>query len=97
MNYDKIVNFLYEENDAITKKIIESYQEYIFSIKNNKCKKNIDKVLSEYILKENFYKYVKENFDNEVLYSTYDIVIKKISMCYKNYYDTYTIKNSRWL
>ena len=33
-NYDKIVNFLYEGIDPISKKIIGSYQEYIFSIKN---------------------------------------------------------------
>ena len=62
-NYDKIVNFLYLENDIISKLLIEYYQEYVFNIKSEKSKLKIDSIMSLYADKEDFYKYVQNYFD----------------------------------
>lgn len=101
-NYDKIVNFLYEESDIISKYLIECYQEYIFKIKSRKSKLIIDNVMMEYTKKEEFYKYVinhfNPNFSSE-LYDSYDKVIRKIINLYKDY-EKNTLKkinNTRWL
>ena len=98
-NYDKIVNFLYEGIDPISKKIIGSYQEYIFSIKNKKCKEAIDIVLNEYTDKSDFYKYVQDYFNNNDLYDNYDKIVSILNKLYKEYEeDNYkSIKNARWL
>lgn len=98
-NYDKIVNFLYEDNDEISKKIIESYQEYIFNIKNKKCKENIDSVLNNYTDKGDFYKYVQDYFNSHDLYETYNNIIIILNKLYKEYEEAKlkTIKNVRWL
>lgn len=101
-NYDKIVNFLYEENDIISKYLIECYQEYIFNIKNKKSKLIIDDVMNEYIKKEEFYKYVFNHFNpsfSSELYDSYDKVIRKLINLHKEY-ETNTLKkinNTRWL
>lgn len=99
VNYDKIINFLYEENTTITKLLINSYQEYIFNIKSSKSKKNIDSIMSLYIDKGDFYKYVLNNINIDDIYVPYDKVIKKLNEIYKKYEsDKYKkIKNTRWL
>lgn len=99
VNYDKILNFLYEENTIITKLLINSYQEYIFNVKNSRSKKNIDKIMGLYIDKGDFYKYVLDNIKIEDVYLPYDKVIKKLNEVYKKYeIDIYIkIKNTRWL
>ena len=98
INYDKIINFLYEENTTITKLLINSYQEYIFNTKSSRSKKNIDKIMGLYINKDEFYKYVKENLKDDI-YLPYDKVIRKLNKIYKQYEnDKYKkIKITRWL
>ena len=95
--YDDIVNFLYEEDDIISKTLISSYQEYVFKIKNKQSKQTIDNILYEYINKTDFYKYVQENFEN--LYSSYDKVVLSLKRLYNEYEieRLKNIKNARWL
>lgn len=99
-NYDKIVNFLYEENDDISKLLIDYYQQYLFNIKSNKSKSNIDNIMNIYTEKTDFYKYVQQYFkENDDIYDTYDRVIKKLNKLYKNYDEEKLkkINNARWL
>ena len=98
-NYDKIVNFLYEESDEISNKLIECYQEYIFNIKNKKCKEKIDIVMDEYTNKDFFYKYVQDYFSNNDLYDTYDKIVIKLNKLYKDFEEEKykNIKTARWL
>lgn len=99
VNYDTIINFLYEENTTITKLLINSYQEYIFNIKSSRSKKNIDKIVFLYIDKGDFYRYVNDNIELDDIYLPYDKVMKKLNDYYKKYeIDKYKkIKNTRWL
>ena len=100
--YDKIVNFLYLENDIISKLLIHYYQEYVFNTKSEKSKIKLDEIMSLYTDKEDFYKYVQNVFDlkksNEI-YDNYDKIIRKMLKIYKNYenYKLTKIENSRWL
>lgn len=101
-NYDKIVDFLYKENDNISKQLIECYQEYLFTIKSVKSKENIDNIMNLYTEKEDFYKYVQNYFsENDCLelYDSYDKVIKKLIKVYKEYEEERfkKIKNTRWV
>ena len=99
--YDKIVNFLYLENDIISKLLINYYQEYIFNIKSEKSKIKLDEIMNLYTDKEDFYKYVQDVFDlkNNEIYDNYDKVIRKLLKIYKDYekYKLSKIENSRWL
>lgn len=100
-NYDKIVNFLYLENDIISKFLINCYQEYLFNIKSEKSKLKIDNIMGLYTDKEDFYKYVQNYFDlsNNEIYDSYDKVVRKLIKVYKEYEEEKLkkIKNSRWL
>ncbi len=101
-NYDKIVNFLYLENDIVSKLLIEYYQEYVFNIKSEKSKLKIDGIMGLYTDKEDFYKYVQNYFDisnNNEIYDNYDKVIRKLVKVYQEYEINAlkNIKNSRWL
>ena len=101
-NYDKIVNFLYLENDIVSKLLIEYYQEYVFNIKSEKSKLKIDGIMGLYTDKEDFYKYVQNYFDisnNNEIYDNSDKVIRKLVKVYQEYEINAlkNIKNSRWL
>ena len=98
-NYDTIVNFLYEENDDLSSFLVDNYQKYIFSIKNKKSISNIDKTMNEYVKKEKFYKFVKENFKEEDKYDTYDKIVLKLNKLYKIYEEDVLkkFKSTRWL
>lgn len=101
-HYDKIVNFLYLENDTISKLLINYYQEYVFNVKSEKSKIKIDNIMNLYTDKEDFYKYVQKFFDlgksNEI-YDNYDKIVRKLVRVHKQYEcDRLTkIENSRWL
>lgn len=98
-NYDKIVNFLYENDDQISRLLIECYQKYIFNIKNKNSISNVDKVMSEYIKKSDFYKTVQEYFKADEIYDSFDKIMLKIIKLYKLYEQQKykNIKNTRWL
>ncbi len=101
-HYDKIVNFLYLENDTISKLLIDYYQEYVFNIKSEKSKIKLDEIMNLYTDKEDFYKYVQNAFDlkkNNEIYDNYDKVIRKLLKIYKQYENDRLVKieNSRWL
>lgn len=101
-NYDKIVNFLYEDNDLISKLLIDNYQEYLTHIKNKRSKKEIDELMNCYTEKEEFYKKVQAYFnleENHELLDSYDKVIRKLRNVYKEYQkEKFRImKNARWL
>ena len=100
-HYDKIVNFLYLENDINSKFLINCYQEYIFNIKSEKSKLKIDMIMGLYTEKEDFYKYTQSYFElsNNEIFDSYDKVIRKLIKVYKEYEieKLKKIKNSRWL
>lgn len=101
-NYDKIVNFLYEENDLVSKLLIDCYQEYLFKIKSSKSRTNIDNIMNLYTDKTLFYKYVQEYFNilsSSEIYDSYDKVILKLIKLYKTYEvdKVRKINNSRWI
>ncbi len=101
-HYDKIVNFLYVENDIISELLINYYQEYVFNIKSEKSKAKLDEIMSLYTDKDDFYKYVQKFFtleNNNSIYDSYDKVIRKLLKIYKQYEidKLARIENSRWL
>ena len=63
-NFYKIKNFEYEEEDSITEKLINIYEDYIFNINENdeenvKRISILDKILGKYIDDYNFRKEIK--------------------------------------
>lgn len=101
-NYDKIVNFLYEENDLISKLLIDNYRDYLTHIKSKKSKKEIDEMMNAYTDKADFYKRVQEYFnleENHELLDSYDKVIRKFRTVYKEWEKEKfkTMKSARWL
>lgn len=101
-NYDKIVNFLYEDNDLISKLLIDNYQEYLTHVKSKQSKKEIDEMMNCYTEKTDFYKKVQEYFDleeNHELLDSYDKVIRKFRNVYKEWKEEKfkTMKSARWL
>ncbi len=97
-HYDKAVNFLYLENDIISKLLIEYYQEYVFNIKSEKSKIRVDKIMCIYTEKEDFYDYVQERLQEDI-YDNYDKVIRKLIKIYKQFEidKLKKVKNTRWL
>ena len=99
-NYDRVVNFLYENNDFISQILVDCYQKYLVSIKSSISRSNIDNIMNIYVDKKRFYKYVQRYFNHnlEEIYDTFDKVIMKLYRLYKNYEsDKYRkISNSRW-
>lgn len=98
-NYDKIVNFLYQENDEISKVLIENFQEHLFG--NNKNKKKLDIVFDAYTNKDEFYRYI-QNYFKEFSDDLYSPCVKLMNnMC--RLYDRFEeerlskIDNVRWI
>ena len=101
-HYDKIVEFLYEDNDLISKLIISHYQDYLANIKSKQSKLNIDHIMDVYTEKEEFYKYVQNYFDLEVnqdLLDSYDKVMLRIIKLYKLFEEERikAINSARWI
>ena len=97
-HYDKIVNFLYLENDIMSKLLIDYYQEYVFNIKSEKSKIKVDEIMNLYTDKEDFYKYVQLKLQDDI-YDNYERVIRKLIKIYNEYENDKLkkVKNSRWL
>lgn len=96
--YDKIVNFLYLENDIISKLLIDCYQEYVFNIKSEKSKIKLDEIMNLYTDKDEFYKCVQLKLKDDI-YDNYEKVIRKLVKIYNEYENDKLkkVKNSRWL
>lgn len=86
-HYDEIVSFVFKEDDFITKRIINYYQEYIFgSIEcNNYRIRILDKSIYEYLynIKFNYFskKYLEQleqSNDNIDYYNNLDINLPKL-------------------
>ena len=97
-HYDKIVNFLYLENDIISKLLINYYQEYVFNIKSEKSKIKVDEIMNLYTDKEDFYKYVQLKLQDDI-YDNYEKVIRKLIKIYNEYENDKLkkVNNTRWL
>ncbi len=97
-HYDKIVNFLYLENDIVSKLLIDYYQEYVFNIKSEKSKIKVDEIMNLYTDKEDFYKYVQIKMKDDI-YDNYERVIRKLIKTYNEYESDKLkkINNTRWL
>lgn len=75
-NYDDIVNFTYDCEDLITKKIINYYKDYILDYSEKSENQNlielVDIAVNEYIKNPKFYKFFQNNFNdtinNELVY-----------------------------
>lgn len=98
-NYDKITNFLYEEDELFSKMLVDIYQQYIFNIKTIKSKIYIDEIMGLYIDKSNFYEFVRNNLSIDKLYNPYEKVIKELKELYKKYEEDKLkkVNNARWL
>ena len=104
-NYDEIVTFLPKEEDFITRRIINYYQEYLFGVIecNNYRIRTLDRTIYEYLTNFKFNKYVKDFFkeledSNEEFdyYNNLDINLPKL---YRNYLKDglNLVSSTRWL
>ncbi len=106
-NFYKIVNFEYYEDDKLSEKLIDIYQEYVFKVdltnKNQVVKlEQLDIVLGKYI-EDHFFrkelrvemKRIKVRKDEDILNAIVNWIIK----VFDNYEEGYTknIYFSRWL
>ena len=104
LHYNEIVSFEYDENDFITKRIINYYRSYLFEEPNcnNYHIKNLDKVVYEYFINYKFNKYAKDyleelelSYDNIDYYNNLDINLPKLYKKYKESLDL--VSTTRWL
>lgn len=104
-HYDEIVSFVFSEDDFITKRIINYYQEYLLgSIKQTNYRiRNLDRTIYEYLKNIKFNKYVKDYLetlessnDGIDYYNNLDINLSKL---YKKFekYSLEIISGTRWL
>lgn len=102
LHYDKIVNFLYEDNNSISKLLIENYQEYLLWVKNKNSKKKMDIILDEYTEKKDFYRFVQNEFNLDVsneLLEGYDRVMRKLLKLYHQFEQDKLrkVNSTRWI
>jgi hypothetical protein len=104
VNYNKVVDFIYDDKDFITSKIIDYYRDYVLDdSKTNRKKKSLDNIVHNYIDDYGFNEYVKEHINE---YSTQDygidyyydmdIILNKIFKKYL-YYKEGNITKTKWL
>lgn len=91
-HYYDIINAQFNEDDAITKKLIKEFYEEIFNISNNNLGtinrlKVLDLVMYEYLMKDSFYYYVKETFLNNTnaIDIDYDNVLDNVVIIFREY------------
>jgi len=98
-NYDKIVNFLYEDDDFVSNRLISIYRDYLFG-NNNRYKKKLDMVLGVYTDKQDFYRYIQEYFKkDDNLLDTDEKILNKLNRLYDDFEKEKLkkINNTRWL
>lgn len=106
-NFYKIKNFEYDNEDYITDKLINVYEDYIFSINetdSNSIKKikELDSILGKYISDYNFRKSIKSGVMNiRVKRGTniMECIVESLFDISSNYEDGYTrnIYFARWI
>lgn len=99
VNYDEVVNFIYDSDDFITEKIINYYKNYVLDIvQKEKYKiKKIDMIVNKYLNDIYFNTYVKNNVDADTdYYYDFDYVLARL---YKEYVlkESRKIATHRWL
>ena len=97
-NYDKIVNFLYQTNDEISKQLIEYFQDYLFESRS-RYKTKMDFVLDKYTDEDEFFNYVQKYFSENEIYGEGSKILKKLCQLYDQYEkEKYQkINNARWI
>jgi len=107
-NFHKIVNFDIDEDDAMSRKLVSIYQDYIFKIdlanvEETKLVMELDKVLSRYIDDYEFRKNLKVSMlQVKIKKSCTNIlkaIVESIVAIFDNY-EEYTTRNvyiSRWI
>lgn len=99
VNYDDVVNFIYDVDDFTTKKIIEYYKNYMLGLIPKKIYrlKIFDKVVNKYLFDIYFHMFIKNNIDEDTdfYYDLDDIMIN----LYKKYLliQDRRIAINRWL
>lgn len=106
-NYYKIKNYDFDENDFLTLKIINIYEDFIFDIdiknENDITKiKELDKILGKYIEDYNFRKDVKQSLMNIRVRresNIINVIVDHLINFFENYEDGYTrnIYFARWI
>lgn len=98
LNYDNVVNFIYDEEDYLTVKIIDYYKNYTLGlIPKNKYKiKILDNVVNKYLTDIYFHIYVENNINSSDIY--YDLDDDMINL-YRSYLNIKSrkIATNRWL
>lgn len=104
VNYNKVVSFIYDEEDFITTRIIDYYKDYVLNEKESSRKiRSLDNIIVNYISDDNFKIYVKEHINefntNEYgidYYYDMDMILSKL---FKNYIYNKgeSITKTKWL
>ena len=106
-NYHKIENFDFEEDDYISLKLINIYEDYIFNI-DEKDEENIkkinilDKILAKYVDDYTFRKEIKNGVLNIRVKrgnNVIEAIVNSLIMLFENYEEGYTrnIYFARWI
>lgn len=96
INYDKIINYNYDEFDTVTDDVIKSYQNIVLLYnKNDYNYKLIDKIVMEYISNRDFNKYAKEYY-NMYENKYFDDINQKLIEIYRKYLQTKKEK-TKWI
>ncbi len=104
VNYNKVVSFIYDEEDFITTRLIDYYKDYVLNEKEASRKiRSLDNIMVNYISDDDFKIYVKEHINefstNEYgidYYYDMDMILSKL---FKNYiyYKEESIAKTKWL
>lgn len=65
-NYDRIISYNIKDDDEVSRKLINYYEDFVFINFDNKNKLNeLDLILYEYIKDRDFYKFIQDRFISE--------------------------------
>lgn len=91
VNYDLVVNYVYESDDFITDRIINYYKNYVLEIvpKERHRIKTLDMIVNKYLDDIYFNSYVRNNVDYDTdYYYDFDYVLVRL-------YKEFILKNER--
>lgn len=105
-HFDEIVNYDFLEDDVLTKKIIQYYQDYIFNIEekeeNLKLIKELDEAVFKYMDDYRFAKSLKDTLDVDIITSDSFTYLDQLMLYIVEYFQTYDEKTlnvtpTRWI